>query len=323
MARVFIDGFESGDNDLWDTIDAATVISSAGLDMDGNYCLRIVHGQSINKEIPANATYYFAFLFRYSDVFGDDMYFRFYHDATEMCRLRIDSQTLKAYRGANDLLGSGTKNIAQNVTYLIEIKLVIHDTTGEFIVKVDGVADINLINQDTKPGAETTINEVKYQVAGTSTTCYADNIIVDNAAWIGSTKIQAVVPTGVGNKTEWDPSVGANWQCVDEKPANDADYVSTNVNDETDTYAAGNMAGSIGSVKCVQVQSRIRTEGAPTPTNLKLVVRSGGTDYLSGDKAVPGTEKSFYHLWEDNPADAAAWEEADVNAMEIGIKSAA
>ena len=67
----------------------------------------------------------------------------------------------------------------------------------------------------------------------------------------------------------------------------------------------------------------MRTDGAPTPTNLKLVVRSGGTDYLSGDKVVPASEKSLWNIWETDPYDAAAWTEADVNAMEIGVKSAA
>ena len=39
MARLFIDGFESGQEDLWDAESGASVVSSAGLDMDGDYCL--------------------------------------------------------------------------------------------------------------------------------------------------------------------------------------------------------------------------------------------------------------------------------------------
>lgn len=38
---------------------------------------------------------------------------------------------------------------------------------------------------------------------------------------------------------------------------------------------------------------------------------------------IDGFESGGDDLWETNPADSLAWEEADVNAMEIGIKSAA
>lgn len=328
MGRVFIDGFESGGDDLWDTENNAIVVSSAGLDMDGSYCLDLNYStEYIQRDITADDEMYFAFLYRPTHLTNSEQILTVYNSSTILanCQRTATSGLIKAFGGTATLLITGSKNLTINSTYLVEIYIKIADAGGRFVIKIDGVKDVDFTG-DVKPDANTQFDKVRLgsSVGGLYTTyAYFDNFIMDDAVWIGNTKIQALVPTGAGATTGWTPSAGNNWDCVDEKPANDADYVSINAVDTVDTYAAGNISGVIDSIKCVQIQSRARTDGAPTPTNLKLVARVAGTDYLSGDKTVPATEKGLYNLWELNPADAAAWEEADVNAMEIGVRSAA
>jgi hypothetical protein len=329
MARIFIDGFESGGDDLWDAESNATVISSAGLDMDGDYCLDLNDlAEYLEKNITLDDEMYFAFLYRPTHATNSEQILSVYNGATALIHIaRIDGGSISAYRGTGvgSLLATGTASFNVNTTYLIEVHIKIADSGGRVEVKIDGVSDIDFTG-DTKPGADTQFNRVRlgygpYVIYYTN--AYFDNLVMDDAAWIGDTKIQAILPTGAGTTTGWTPSAGANYACVDERPASDVDYVSINSNDVVDTYAAGDMAGSISNVKCVQVQSRTESDGSPTPTNLKLAVRSGGTDYFSGDKAVPASPAGLCNLWETNPADSQAWEEADVNAVEIGIKSAA
>lgn len=325
MGRVFIDGFESGDHDMWDAESNATVVSSTGLDMDGNYCLDLNNTtEFVEKNITAEDEAYFAFLYRPTRSSSKQI-FGVLNSTTRILHLWRSGGVIEAHSGDYTVLATGSATLVDNTTYLIEVHFKVADTGGRVEVKVDGISDIDFTG-DTKPDANTQFNKIRLGYAGsafTYTYAYFDNFIMDDAAWIGNTNIQAVVPTGAGTTTGWTPSAGTNYECVDEKPPSDADYVSINAVDTTDTYAAGNMVGTIGNVKCVQVQSRALVDGSPTPTNLKLVVRSGATDYLSGDKAVPVAAKSLSHLWETNPADSAAWEEADVNAMEIGVKSAA
>ena len=326
MARIFIDGFESGQDDLWDAESNATVISSAGLDMDGDYCLDLnAVAEYIEKDITADDEMYFAFLYRPIQPTTSEEMISVFNGSTILIHIWNNSGTLKAHSSLFTLLATGTAAISINTTYLIEVRIKIADSGGRVEVKVDGVQDIDFTG-DTKPDANTQFDKVRLGYGGIASytaNAYFDNFIMDDAAWIGDTKIQKILPIGGGNSTIWNPSVGANWQCVNERPASDVDYVSTNVVDQVDTYAAANMAGSIGSVKCVQIQSRTESDGAPIPTNLKLVARCTGVDYLSGDKSVPADPKSLWNLWENNPADSLAWEEADVNAMEIGIRSAA
>jgi hypothetical protein len=327
MARIFIDGFESGGDDLWDAESNATVVSSAGLDMDGDYCLDLNAGtEYLQKDITADDEMYFAFLYRVTNDASGRAILVLLKDSTVLVQIKRNgtSKKIEVTRGAT-VVDTGTHSLSINTTYLIEIHIKIADSGGAIDVKVDGVSDITF-SGDTKVGADTQFNSVYLgYVASTfmQAHCYFDNFIMDDAAWIGDTKIQAILPTGAGTTTGWTPSAGSNYACVDERPASDADYVSIDAVDTVDTYAAGDMTGTISSVKCVQVQSRSETDGAPTPTNLQLAVRSGGTDYFSSSHAVPAGPAGLCNLWENNPADAAAWVEADVNAVEIGIKSIA
>ena len=325
MARQFIDGFESGEHDMWDAESNATVVSSSGLDMDGDYCLDLAEStEYIEKDLTADDEMYFAFLYRPGAATAAGVLI-FLDGATLVGHLKRDSGVLKAYSSLFSLLSAGSIAVNINTTYRIEVYYKIADSGGRFVVKVDGVTDIDFTG-DTKPSTNTQFNKVRlgyFQNATGYSYAHFDNFIMDDLAWIGDTKIQAIVPTAGGNSTGWAASTGSNFACVDEVPPSDADYVSANANDVSDTYVAGDLTGSIDSIKCIQVQARARTEGAPTPTNLKLVVRSGGTDYLSGDKAVPAAEKGLSHIWETDPNTAAAWLEAGVNGAEIGIKSAA
>ena len=133
-------------------------------------------------------------------------------------------------------------------------------------------------------------------------TIHFDNVVIDDAAWPGKTNIQAIRPDrSRGNSTQWTPSAGANWDCVDEVPASDADNVVTNANDQVDLYAAGNLVGTIDSVVCVQVQARAVKEGVATPQNLALGVRTGATDYFSSDKIIPTAAKSRLQLVDAEP----------------------
>ena len=329
MARIFIDGFESGGDDLWDDENNATVVSSTGKDMDGDYCLDLNFNQEyVSKDITADDEMYFAFLWRPTSAVVSEQLIGVFNATTLLINISAQGglgTSLKAYSSTANLLATGTKTFVVDTTYFIEVHIKIADSGGRVEVKVDGVSDIDFTG-DTKPDANTQFDKVRLGYCGiaTATTyAYFDNFVMDDAAWIGDTKIQAIVPTGAGNATNWTPSAGSNFACVDEKPASDADYVSINSNDVTDTYVAGDLVGTVDSIKCVQVQSRTRTDGSPTPTNLKLVIRRSSTDYLSGDKTVPIAEKGLFNLWETDPSTSVAWIEAGVNAAEIGIKSAA
>jgi hypothetical protein len=234
--------------------------------------------------------------------------------------------TVLAYRGTTQITSSAGGVLSPNTVYLIEVYFKLGDTDGRWVVKADGVTILDFTG-DTNPGLDADFDTIYFGGKTISTFYYGyiDDVRIDNANWIGDTVVLGIAPTGAGATTQWDPSAGANFACVDEVPPSDADYVSTNVNDEIDTYALGDLPVSppIQSVKCVQVNARARKEGASTPQKIALVVRAGGTDYPSGDKVLTTSFKGHANLWEQNPNTAAAWTESGVNGIEAGVKARA
>lgn len=327
MARIFIDGFESGGIDLWDAVNNATITSAAGLDMDGGYCLDLNSGNEYaEKNIDAVDEMYFAFKYHPTSDSSSEQILTLYNGSVPLVNItRVPDGEIEAFRGESDLLATGSITPIEDATCLIEIHVSIHDSSGRIEVKVNGILDIDFTG-DTKPDANTQFDKVRLghgSRTGDYSNAYYDNFIMDDAAWIGDTKIQAIAPSAGGNAANWSPSTGANFQCVDEIPASDVDYVSVNTNNVIDTYAMSNMTGSPDTVKCIQVQSRTESDGTPTPTNLQLVIRPDTTDYVSSSKAVAVSPKGLYHIWMTNPEDSQVWETSDVNGLEVGIKSIA
>ena len=196
---------------------------------------------------------------------------------------------------------------------------------GVFDVKVNGVSAI-IFAGNTTPGP-TTINRLQLGSLGwnsfSASGGYFDDVILDDAAWIGNTKIQGVAVNGAGGFAQFNPSTGANYQTVDEIPPSDTDYNETTIADKVDTFAHAALTGSPTSVKCVQVQARGKLIGSPTPVNLKLAINSGATLYLSPNNALNLAVKAVSGLWATDPNTGLPWTVAGVNATEIGYKSAA
>jgi len=328
MARIFIEGFESGGLEQWTTNSGCTIVSAES-GMSGSYCLECT---GVNDYVRKNmgtsySSMYFAFKYR-PTVDANSRCILHLFDSAGTAIMSITrnktSKIIEAHRGAYNgtLLDDGTTTLNVNTTYLIEVYYVPLNSGGTIQVKIDGGAAEIDYSGDTTAGLE------NLQTIGlgdpNDSQAYFDDFVMDDAGWIGNTRIQGLVPTGAGTTTQWDPSAGSNYACVDELPPSDTDYVYTNTADEIDTYAAGNMTGTIDSIKCVQIQARARKQDSPTPTQLQLVVRSGGSDHVSASKALPTSfGVPVYNIWELNPADSAAWEEADVNGMEIGVKAVA
>lgn len=324
MARIFMDGFETGNAYLWDG-SAVAALSTVPAGMSGAYCLYCNNFMPLRTLVSSNSELYFAFKYCVDNPTYALEIMTFKDSAgTYIASLTRSAATglLVAVRGSGGgtTLETGANTIPYNVTFLIEIRYKPLNSGGVFTVKVNGVQDINY-SGDTTNGLE---NIKTIGIGGVSNSVYAkfDDVIVDDANWIGNTKIQAIVPTGAGATTGWTPSTGANYAAVDEIPAVNTDYVKTS-SEQIDTYAMGNLTGSIASIKSVAVQTRNWREGNGLYDRGQHIVRPASTDRLAASKTsiFPITATSFQSIWELNPEDSAAWEEADVNGMEAGIKA--
>jgi hypothetical protein len=322
-----MDGFETGDLSLWTTYQSATIQTATPASFSGTYMLQCSVSQSVTKDLGSNKSeLYLAFKFYpTSDSYSEQiMYFK---DSTASLGLTINRNTSTYLASARlswggTLLATGITLMPINKTYLIEVYYKPLNSGGVITLKIDGIQQFSF------SGDTTSINEeIRYVCLGgvsgvSNSAAYYDDFIIDDANWIGNTRVGIIVPDGTGTTNNWTASAGNAWDCLNEKPPSDTDYVYSNTTNQIATYAMTTIA-SMNSVKAIQLQGSAAYEGSPTPTKIQLGVRASGTDYFATDFS-PGVGFGMLtKILELNPADSAAWEQADIDALEVGVKATA
>jgi hypothetical protein len=201
---------------------------------------------------------------------------------------------------------------------LIEIRINIADA-GTIEWKIDGVTQPSF-SGDTKPGADTGYDTFNYCDVGTQE-FYFDDLAFDDAAWCGEGRIVALIPNGSGVSTQWTPSTGANWSCVDEVPPNTTDYVSGSASSLLDMYDLSAFSPTGVTIISVYPEARVLKDSAGTE-QVYLPVRSGST--TTDGTAVTVPTASYSRIVGDrrtvNPTTGVAWTEADLASLQAGVK---
>lgn len=239
---------------------------------------------------------------------------------------------LNVRRGEHNGTVLGTAGaLVLNTWYFIELKATLSDTVGTVDVRVNGVSTLSLTGQDTKnAGTKTVFDSV---LLGNSSTAqlvaYYDDVYFANGAgtvnnnFLGDLRVRSLAPSGNGNSSQLlgsDANSIDNYLLVDDPTPDTADYVGSATLDQKDTYAFGDLPDTSGTVLGVQVNA-LATKTDTGVRNLALVTRSGAADYDSADVALTNGSNLFVQqLRELDPATAAAWTRAAVNAAEFGVK---
>lgn len=186
------------------------------------------------------------------------------------------------------------------------------DFTGD--TQNAGVADVYTVRLGSETVNTDAFLEAYYDDLAVNTTDGAAN-----NTWIGRGGIQGLVPSGAGTTTQWTPSAGNNWDCVDEQPPSDADYVGSSTLNQIDTYAATNLVGT-GTIDATCDWMRGQLD-APGAGNVARMFRIGGVDYAGSDLPLAAGSWAYVkQIDEVSPDTGIAWVLAEVNAAEIGEK---
>lgn len=205
----------------------------------------------------------------------------------------------------------------------IELDATIDDVTGAVEVRINGseVEDLTLTSVDTKPGVAAGANGIKLYCEYSA--FLVTDIYVDTDTFQGDCVIDTILPTGVGTHTDFTPSTGSNYENVDDDGNIDDDdtYNASTTQDHIDSFAYGNLTPMESSgILAVAVNMAVRKDDN-AGRQVSALTRVGSTDYVHGTpKTVSGSYSIGQSIWEDNPADSQAWQEADVNGAEFGYK---
>lgn len=136
-------------------------------------------------------------------------------------------------------------------------------------------------------------------------------------------------PDSAGDDTLWTPNTGANYAAVDEAVSDDdTTYVAragTEVDDLYNLATDALLTGATISNVTIYASAKYVESGTGTlstsPT-LKLGCKAGGTEYWDTGDTITSSYAQYSHSLDLNPADSAAWEKADIDALQVGIRSA-
>lgn len=256
------------------------------------------------------------------------------HTSTTQVFISLNaSGQVTAYRGTT-LLGTSTAALAVGVEHFLEIKVVIHNSTGSIEVRANGGTILSLSGVDTQQTGSATWDEV---VLGKAVTANSNQITWDfddfsahdgsGSNWntfMGDHAWKLRLPTANGTTRDWTPSTGTDdFAVVDDVPPDgDTSYLeAANVGDlVTMGFEDADIDGA--SIDAVVVVAQIEKTDAGTAGH-KAALRISGTDYLSAEKAVPSTYALVPAIFELNPATSAPFTETIFNGMEIGAEKSA
>lgn len=218
--------------------------------------------------------------------------------------------------------------IFPNVWYGLVIQVTINSSTGSVQAWLNGGASqiINSSGLNTQATGNAFAGQMRFGDFQNARAREFDDLYVYDTsggtqnANPGDSRIITKMPNGAGNSTQWTPSAGSNWQCVDEIPPNDdTDYVSSSTAGQTDLYTTQSASLSSAAPNFVVTRRRHRKDDAGAHTD-QSIIRSGSTNASSTAVAVPSTYAFVDDIFVNDPNTAAAWASGTAaDAIQIGV----
>jgi len=229
--------------------------------------------------------------------------------------------------GGNTLLATTADPVlAADSWHYLEVKVVCHDTTGSYEVRIDDQVVLSGSNVDTRGSEDTRYAlfqlQQHYQCIDDIYICDIDGTTNDD--FLGRVFIEGVLPSADGDSSDWTPASGTdNYAMVDEVPTDDdTSHVESGTEDDTDLYDYGDLSTiTTEPILGLQVSTDVRMNEFPGDIDLYQTVKSGST--ASDGEATNIADDSYEvaaRILETDPDTSSAWTASGVNGTQFGIK---
>jgi hypothetical protein len=204
------------------------------------------------------------------------------------------------------------------------IDLKIDPTNGWVKVYVDG-DEVASFTGNTGSSAETIVTYGKTATANYNTDLYIDDIYIDDTT--GETEAALppilyfyyVTPNDNGYYSNWTPSSGSGYQCVDEVPASAADYVEAIAVDKVDSYDMSTFTIPAGGEILAIIPQVLAKRDASTE-EIALGTRLSSTDLVGSDQA-PSSSAGYLFERQTTKPGGGSWDQSALDAVQALIKS--
>lgn len=336
MAILFCDGFDGytahGDlNQKWNDIGSATGFNATGGRYGGpglsyssaasNGYVRVSHspaGSAANKfhasmaikRLSTNADNFLSFWG--SDGIGAGI---------NLFANTVAATTVNVRRGSTDLT---TFSMSNSDWVRLEIEITRHATTGTIRIWVNGALVVNYTGNT----GTTLLTDSRFMYYSTGN---LDDVLLwdetDNTlpTPLNDFRIYTQYVNGAGDSAQGTPTGAVtNWECVKDTGGSDKDstYSALQTSGHKDLYALQDLPVTPDSIYVVNVNCRVRSESS-TSRAARLLVKSSTTEVDNGANLDVPNQASYKLLqaaFTKDPATAATWNKAGVDAMQIGVK---
>lgn len=232
--------------------------------------------------------------------------------------IRFNSNgVLGVYRNTTLLGSTDINHHFVNQWNYYEFKIKFHTTEGYIIIKRDEIEILSLTNINTSASATNYCDGFGFYGFGDY---YIDDLYIDDANFNGDIKVVTIYPTGEGANTQWTPSAGNNYACVDEATINsDTDYIKTLTVDAIDTFVYGDLPSTGEEIKGVQINMTARMDDSGL-NKIASVVRPTTTNIIGSTIDLTQLYVTHCQMYNINPETNQPWTIEDINNCEFGIK---
>jgi len=263
---------------------------------------------------------------------GYGNFLMFYNGGTEQFTIELSVSGIMYVERGSTFIAQARRAFIEDKWYYIEVKFNAVNSIGAdtFIIKVDGEEWINLpATTDCQGAGSSGVDRIYFQGA-CSDHHFDDVYLLDltgaapNNDFLGDIQVLLLDPDGNGNSSDFvgiDVDSTDNFLHVDETiPDGDTSYVESSTAGHKDLYTFEDLPATPNTIFAVQTTAYQNKDDSGARTG-KLITRVSSTDYEgSAFSPVEATYGFVTEIWALNPNDSLAWEEADVNGAEFGIK---
>lgn len=197
------------------------------------------------------------------------------------------------------------------------------DSGGRVVVKNSGTTLIDYTGDTRNGGSSGHVESVMVRVPGGTHYCTFEEITLSTHGELKVGYMKVLDPVANGTYQQFAASAGSAYECIDENPPSDADYIyrADSATGEKSTFAMGDLAMDPTSIGGIVVATRT-TLSDTGESQIKHAILSGGTYAAGSAMSIPNNAVWKQSSWLTDPNTGAAWTKAGVNAVEAGVEVA-
>lgn len=173
-------------------------------------------------------------------------YFEIWSTAGHKYQFRFGNNVVYLYNNAGTLLATGTRSIPSatgntpnsNGWFHFQVRIQ-YAASGLVQTRINGLLDINYSGDTRQGGASPKVSSINWYAMGyvwvegtpTNHRFHIDDLFTGVGGWPGEIKVGRLAMASDYDDGSWSPSTGTDlYACIDEIPANNADYIFTTTN---------------------------------------------------------------------------------------------